>query len=154
MILTLALGLSPWVLGTAAEAAQKAPPTSSQTSQATLIHEAAGQPTGLAIKAAGSSTSQATEKADSAEESTQEAKVTLYATNWCGWCRKTRTLLNELEVEFREVDVEKDAKGRQEFESKTGGRSGVPVLDIAGTIVRGFNEKRIRQLVSNLQDTV
>ena len=89
----------------------------------------------------------------SPEAEAEEARVTLYATSWCGWCRKTRSLLTELQVEFREVDVEKDAKGREEFRSKTGGRSGVPVLDIAGTIVRGYDERRIRRLVRDLQDS-
>ncbi len=98
------------------------------------------------------SNGQRTTASDSSQEAVEEPAVTLYATSWCGWCRKTRSLLTELDVVYREVDVENDPEGRKEFHSKTGGRSGVPVLDVAGTLVRGYNEKRIRRLLQSLED--
>lgn len=90
------------------------------------------------------------EETAAAEE--ERAPVILYMTSWCGWCRKTRQLLTELDAPFEEVDIEKDAAGRAEYEEKAGGQSGVPLIDIDGTLVRGFKEDRIRELVSELDE--
>lgn len=81
----------------------------------------------------------------------ERAPVILYMTDWCGWCRKTRALLNEIEAHYEEVDIEKSDEGRREYEEKSGGRGGVPLLDIGGTIVRGYDEPRIRRLVAELK---
>lgn len=81
----------------------------------------------------------------------ERAPVILYMTDWCGWCRKTRALLQEIEADFEEVDIEKSEEGRREYEQKSGGRGGIPLLDIDGTIVRGYDEPRIRKLVAELK---
>jgi glutaredoxin len=81
-----------------------------------------------------------------------EPQVILYATSWCGWCRKTRALLDELEVEYADKDIETSEQAAREYRDKAGPNAGVPVLDIAGTIVRGYDERRIRELVSELDD--
>lgn len=81
----------------------------------------------------------------------ERAPVILYMTSWCGWCRKTRALLREIDAPFEEVDIEKSEAGRREYERKSGGRGGIPLIDIDGTIVRGFDEPRIRRLVAELK---
>jgi glutaredoxin len=73
--------------------------------------------------------------------------VILYSTSWCGWCRRTRTLLSRLEVPFVEKDIEASEQARAEHEAKAGPGAGVPVLDIGGKIVRGFNAEAIQSLV-------
>lgn len=91
--------------------------------------------------------------AGSSEEATaaaERAPVILYMTSWCGWCRKTRELLTELDAPFEEVDIEADEAGRAEYDEKSGGQSGVPLIDIDGTLVRGYKEDRIRKLVAEL----
>jgi len=88
---------------------------------------------------------------ESEARAAERAPVILYMTDWCGWCRKTRALLREIEADFEEVDIEKSDEGRREYEQKSGGRGGVPLLDIGGTIVRGFDEARIRRLVAALK---
>lgn len=94
------------------------------------------------------STSAVTPAADRGDE----PQVILYATSWCGWCRKTRALLDELEVEYADLDIETSEQAAREYRDKAGPNAGVPVLDIAGTIVRGYDERRIRKLVSELED--
>ena len=81
-----------------------------------------------------------------------EPKVTLYMTSWCGYCRKARKLLTKLDVDFAAKDVERSRKAAAEFRRKNGGRGGVPLIDIDGELVRGYNEKRIRKLVAELDD--
>jgi glutaredoxin len=88
---------------------------------------------------------------ESEARAAERAPVILYMTDWCGWCRKTRALLHEIEADFEEVDIEKSDEGRREYEEKSGGRGGVPLLDIGGTIVRGYDEPRIRRLVADLK---
>jgi glutaredoxin len=80
----------------------------------------------------------------------QKPRVTLYMTSWCPYCRKARTLLRQLGVPFVEKDIEKNAAAAREYQRKGNGYTGVPLIDIDGTIVRGFSEARIRQLVARL----
>jgi glutaredoxin len=76
--------------------------------------------------------------------------VILYATSWCGYCRKARALLKDLKVDFIEKNIERDRAAANEMAKKAGSRSGVPVLDIGGYIVRGYSDRQIRQLVKDL----
>ncbi|MDX1763292.1 MAG: glutaredoxin domain-containing protein [bacterium] len=48
-------------------------------------------------------------------------------------------------IAYREVNVERDARGREEMRLKTGGYPGIPVIDINGTILRGFSSKAIER---------
>ncbi len=81
----------------------------------------------------------------------EEPKITLYMTTWCGYCRKASKLLKELDADFVSKDVERDRKAATEFRRKNGGRGGVPLIDIDGELVRGYNAKMIRELVAELQ---
>jgi mycoredoxin len=70
-----------------------------------------------------------------------QAKVTLYATNWCGYCKQTRRFLDSKGIPYKEFDIEKSAEGRKAYEA-LGGR-GIPLIDVNGTIIRGFSEEAI-----------
>lgn len=72
----------------------------------------------------------------------QSGEVILYATEWCGYCAKARELLAADGISYREIDIEKDSAGRQAYQA-LGGR-GVPLLDVRGQIVRGYNPEAIR----------
>lgn len=78
----------------------------------------------------------------------QPGPILLYSTSWCGYCRKARALLTELGVPFEEKDIEKSAAANTEYLGKNNGRSGVPLIDIDGKILRGFSEGAIRRLVA------
>jgi len=75
-------------------------------------------------------------------------KVILYATAWCGYCKKTRALLNQNGIPFHEYDIEKSPEGAQQYQSL--GVSGIPVLLINGEVVQGYNPTRILQLTNRL----
>lgn len=75
----------------------------------------------------------------------EDNQVILYATDWCGYCAKTRTLLKDLGVPYLEFDIEKSEEGRLRYEALGGG--GIPVLNINGSIVRGFNPRKIKDLL-------
>lgn len=69
------------------------------------------------------------------------SQVTLYATSWCGYCQKTRELLDEQGVIYTEFDIEKSEEGNRRYEALNG--NGVPVLDVGGTVIHGYDEGRI-----------
>ena len=73
-------------------------------------------------------------------------KVTVYGTETCPWCHKTREFLKEKKVKFKYLDVGKDVKAAKEMIDKSG-QQGVPVSEINGTIVIGFNEDKIKELL-------
>lgn len=68
-------------------------------------------------------------------------KVVLYATDWCPYCEKTRSLLKAKHIPYQEFNIETSDEGRHQYQRLAG--KGVPVLLIAGEVVRGYNEKRI-----------
>lgn len=85
-----------------------------------------------------------------AAELAPQAPVIMYSTSWCGYCRKARAVLDELGITYVEKDIEKSAEAKREHAAIANGR-GVPVLDIGGTVIRGFSEKAIRQAVAKLE---
>ena len=74
--------------------------------------------------------------------------IVLYSTTWCGYCRKARAWMTTNGVPFVEKDIEKDPGANAEYRSKSGGYGGVPLIDVNGTMVRGFDQRRVEALIS------
>ncbi len=72
------------------------------------------------------------------------AEVTVYSTPVCPWCRKAEEFLKDRNIDFKKVDVSSDRDAAMEMIQKSGQR-GVPVLDIDGTIIIGFDKPAIEQ---------
>ena len=68
------------------------------------------------------------------------AKIVLYTTPYCGYCRAAKHLLNKKSVAFTEIDVSEDMGLRQEMISRAFGRRTVPQIFINGTHVGGYDE--------------
>ena len=78
-------------------------------------------------------------------EGTPQAQgVTMYATSWCGVCQRARRYFAEKGIAYTEIDVEKSAAGRREFE-RLGGR-GVPLIVADGKVMRGFSPEGFERL--------
>ena len=75
-----------------------------------------------------------------------DGKVILYATSWCGYCKKVRELLSENNIDYFEYDVEDSEEGRKQFK-RLGGK-GVPVLLINGEVLKGYNPSQILKLAN------
>lgn len=73
------------------------------------------------------------------------ARVVIYTTSYCSYCRAAKTLLSSKNIPFEEVDVTNDRERRDEME-KLSNRRTVPQIFINGVGVGGFDE--IRQLES------
>ncbi|MDD5221167.1 MAG: glutaredoxin domain-containing protein [Candidatus Pacebacteria bacterium] len=74
------------------------------------------------------------------------AKIKVYSTQMCPYCVMAKTYLKDRGFEFEDLDVSSDQKALQELQEKTNALS-VPVLDIDGTIVVGFDRGRINELL-------
>jgi len=70
--------------------------------------------------------------------------VILYGTSSCPWCHRAREFLKEHKISFKDVNVGEDAKAAKEMIKKSG-QQGVPVIDINGKIIVGFDEPAIRK---------
>lgn len=73
-------------------------------------------------------------------------KVIVYSTTICPWCDRLKSWLKENKVEFKDIDVARDEKAAQEMVKKSG-QMGVPVTDIDGNVVVGFDIKRLKELL-------
>ena len=69
-------------------------------------------------------------------------KVKVYSTATCPYCRMLKDFLNEKQVPFENVDVGQDREAVKEMREKSG-QMGVPVVDIEGKIIVGFEKDAI-----------
>ena len=68
-------------------------------------------------------------------------KVKIYTAPSCPYCKMAKDLLNKQGVKFEEANVQEDQAAAREMVRKSG-QTGVPVLDIGGKIIVGFNKKK------------
>lgn len=72
--------------------------------------------------------------------------VKIYTTPTCAYCHAEKEFFKEHNIEFVEFDVFSDVKAREEMIAKTG-QLGVPVTDIDGQIIVGFERGKISRLL-------
>ena len=73
-------------------------------------------------------------------------EVKIYTTPTCAFCHAAKEFFKEHNVEFTEHDVARDEKAREEMVAKSG-QLGVPVIDIDGKLVIGFNRVKLAELL-------
>ena len=82
-------------------------------------------------------------------------RVILYSASWCGVCKATAEFLKKEGIPYEEKDVENTPGAQQELACKAlkSGKkiNGVPVLDIGGTLLLGFDRDDILRLSKNLE---
>ena len=71
-------------------------------------------------------------------------KVKIYSTPTCPWCMRAKQFLKENNIDFVDYDVSSDEEAAEEM-IRISGQMGVPVLDIEGEIIVGFDKERIKQ---------
>lgn len=72
--------------------------------------------------------------------------IKVYSTPTCPWCTITKDYLRSKNFSFEDVDVSKNRKAAMEMIKKSGQR-GVPVIDINGKIIVGFDQATIDKLL-------
>lgn len=74
-------------------------------------------------------------------------KITIYTTPTCVYCKMAKTFFKENKVEYEEKDVAADSAVREEMIAKSG-QMGVPVIDIDGQLIVGFDKDRLSELLN------
>jgi glutaredoxin 3 len=69
-------------------------------------------------------------------------KVIVYSTESCPWCHKAKDFLKEEGIPYEDINVAEDQKAREDMIEKSG-QMGVPVLDVFGTVIVGFDKEAI-----------
>ncbi|MFZ5989125.1 MAG: glutaredoxin domain-containing protein [Bacillota bacterium] len=73
-------------------------------------------------------------------------EIKVYSTPTCPYCSMAKKYLESKNMQYKDLDVSKDRDAANEMISKSGQR-GVPVLDIDGNIVVGFDKDQIDSLI-------
>lgn len=74
------------------------------------------------------------------------SKVTIYMTSWCAFCHTEAQWLDKLGVQYQSKNIEEDEAAKEEMLQKLGGDfRGVPVTDVAGEIILGFDRPKLQE---------
>ena len=73
--------------------------------------------------------------------------VTIYSTPSCGYCNIAKEYFKKNNIPFTEYNVAHDTQKAEEMVRKSG-QMGVPVIDIHGKIIVGFNQPQIEKALS------
>ena len=68
--------------------------------------------------------------------------ITIYSADWCGFCHAAKEYFDKIGVKYTEKDVDRNQDYAKEAIQKSG-QMGIPVIDIDGTIIVGFDRPKI-----------
>ena len=69
--------------------------------------------------------------------------ITVYSTPTCPYCVRAKQFLKDNNIEFNDINVAVDHEKAQEMVEKSG-QMGVPVIDVNGQIIVGFDRERLK----------
>ncbi|MBU0456569.1 MAG: glutaredoxin domain-containing protein [Nanoarchaeota archaeon] len=73
-------------------------------------------------------------------------EIKIYTTPTCLWCEKAKEWFKKKKLKFTELDITEETTYRTEIIEKTGQLS-IPVIEIEGNIIVGFDEKEIEEVI-------
>ncbi len=73
-----------------------------------------------------------------------DSKIIIYGAEWCAFCHEAMHYLDTLGVKYTYKNVELDTNDARAAVEKSG-QTGIPVLDMNGTIIVGFDRPRINE---------
>lgn len=73
-------------------------------------------------------------------------QILIYSTENCPFCVRLKDFLKQHKIKFKDFNVNEDRKAAEEMIKKSG-QTGVPVIDIDGIIIVGFDEERIKKIL-------
>lgn len=71
-----------------------------------------------------------------------DKKIIIYSATWCAFCHAAKQYLDKQGIKYEDRDVEAKVDWMREAVDKSG-QTGIPVLDIDGTIIVGFDRPKI-----------
>ncbi|MEW6405181.1 MAG: glutaredoxin domain-containing protein [Chloroflexota bacterium] len=79
-------------------------------------------------------------------ESKPQPRVIVFSTPTCSFCTMAKKYFREQGIQFRDVDVSRDPAAARDMVRRSG-QMGVPVIDIGGKIIVGFDRPKINALL-------
>lgn len=79
-------------------------------------------------------------------ENTADQTIIVYSTPTCPYCTMVKQYFDENNVKYTEVDVSRDEKAAEDMVKKSG-QMGVPVIDVGGQIIVGFNQPELARIL-------
>ena len=73
-----------------------------------------------------------------------DKEVKVYSTPTCPYCKMAKKFLGDNGIKYQDLNVAEDDAAREEMISKSG-QMGVPVIDVDGEIVLGFDQTQLKQ---------
>ncbi|MEK7502837.1 MAG: glutaredoxin domain-containing protein [Patescibacteria group bacterium] len=73
-------------------------------------------------------------------------KVTIYTTPTCAYCKMAKEFFKQNNINYEEKNVLTDLKAREDMIHKSG-QMGVPVIDVDGSLIVGFDRRRLAELL-------
>lgn len=73
-------------------------------------------------------------------------KVRVFSTSFCPYCKMAKDFLKEKNIPFEEINVQENQEAARDMIEKSG-QVGVPVIEIDGQMVIGFNVESIKKLL-------
>ena len=78
------------------------------------------------------------------EKRKTQPRVIVFSTPSCTYCNLAKRYFREKQIRFRNVDVSRDATAARDMKRRSG-QSDVPVIDIGGKIIVGFDRNKINK---------
>ena len=80
------------------------------------------------------------------ETTKPQPRVIVFSTPTCSFCNAAKQYFRQKGIRFNDVDVSRDSVAARDMVRRSG-RQGVPVIDIGGKIIVGFDRNKINQLL-------
>lgn len=81
-----------------------------------------------------------------AQSKKKQPRVIMFSTPTCSYCNLAKRYFRQNKIRFRDVDISKDPAAARDVVRRSG-QMGVPVIDIGGKIIVGFDKPKINQLL-------
>jgi len=76
------------------------------------------------------------------------ANITIYSTPACAYCHMAKEYLTSKHIPFTDINVAADHAKAEEMIKKSG-QMGVPVIDVDGKIIIGFDKRKLDEYISH-----
>jgi len=76
----------------------------------------------------------------------KQPRVIMFSTPSCSYCNMAKVYFRRNKIKFRNVDVSRDAAAARDLQRRSG-QMGVPVIDINGRLIVGFDKPKINKLL-------
>jgi glutaredoxin 3 len=80
------------------------------------------------------------------EKKTKKNRVIVFSTPTCSYCNMAKQYFRRNKIRFKDVDVSRDEAAARDLVRRTG-QMGVPVIDINGKLIVGFDKPQINRLL-------